>query len=163
MRCRICRRFSSKELCPRHDFLYVWDKELNGFRLKKRGRGSRYNRKKFHQSETSLVKIIESIFGKSEVFTSFYPEWALSRKNVLYEFDIFVPKFRLLIEYNGKQHYVFTPIFHKTIGAFKRQQFRDSEKRRLAENNGYKLVNFKYSEPLLKGYVHNKLKEDGLP
>ncbi len=157
MRCSICNRPAKTHLCSYHSKNYIWDTSIRGFRLKKRGRGSRYNKNKFHATETRLARIVESIFGKTNVCVSFYPEWAKSPKGVLYEFDILVKDRNLLIGYNGEQHYKFVKFFHKTRAKSYHQQVRDKVKRQVASTNGYTLVEFKYTEPIIKDYIANKL------
>ena len=60
-------------------------------------------------------------------------------------FDFYIPQHRLLIEYNGKQHY--TPI--KWFGGeenFKTQVIRDNLKLKYTNKNDYKLLIIKYTE-----------------
>jgi hypothetical protein len=135
----------------------MWDSSIQGYRLKKRLHGSRYTDQKFHKNEIKLTKIVEAYYGTSNVVTSFHPMWAISPKQVLYEYDIYVKDRRLLIEYNGIQHYEYTPFFHHNERNFIRQQRRDKIKSVLAKENEFKLIVFKYDEPLFKDYVLNKL------
>jgi hypothetical protein len=137
----------------------MWDAKLKGFRLKKKNNGSRYTQDRFHRSETTLVKLLEDVYGKSNVFTSYHPEWAITRKRVLYEFDVYIPSKKLLIEYNGRQHYERVRFFHKTESEFKRQQFRDKAKEALAIVNNHRLIVFKYDEPITKNYIRSKLSQ----
>ena len=81
----------------------------------------------------------------------------MSKKGVLLEYDVFIPLRNLLIEYNGRQHYEFTKIFHKNKDRFEQQKRRDRRKARLAKVNGYKLVVIKYTEPLFEDYIINKI------
>jgi hypothetical protein len=159
MSCKLCNKYSKEDLCFRHSRDYVLDPQLDGYRLKKRGRGSRYNTHKFHITETRLAKIIEYLYGKSNVFVSFYPLWAKSGKGVLYEYDIVVPKEKLIVLYNGRQHYEFVEFFHKNLKAFLRQIVRDKVKRQIADTNGYRLIEFKYTEPIMRDYISHRLEE----
>lgn len=136
----------------------MWDSKLRGFRIKKRNTGSRYTQERYHKTETKLVKIVERIYGKDKVYTSYHPEWAVSEKSVLYEYDIYVPSRRLLIEFNGRQHYEFVPHFHKTMSNFKKQLRRDTIKKGLAFLNDYDLVIFRYDEPITKNFVLSKIR-----
>ena len=161
MPCLICKKKTKKnsKLCKRHLRTYMWDSSLQGVRLKKRGPGSRYTTKKFHKTEIMLTKIIEHIYGMKNVVTSWHPVWAETDKGVLYEYDIYIPSLRLLIEYNGVQHYRYTSFFHKNEATFKKQLARDKKKKILAKENGYTLVVFKYDEPIVTGYVRGKILE----
>jgi len=160
-RCVICRRFCTKgdTLCKRHKKTFMWDSSINGYRLKKRENGSstRYIRKKFHKHEIELAKVLEKFYGPKNVYTGYHPIWAVSKKGVLLEFDMYIRSKDVLIEYNGIQHYQFTPYFHRTKTKFEDQKRRDKRKHRLAKKNGYQLIVFKYNEPLFEDYVVNKI------
>jgi len=158
MRCSICNRTASSKLCYSHAKDYVWDAAIHGFRLKKRGRGSRYNKKKFHVTETKLARIVENAYGKSNVITSFYPEWAITSKGVLYEYDILIRDKSILIGYNGEQHYKYTKFFHKTLSRFHKQVSNDKIKRLLSDIHGYKFIEFSYKEPIVREYVVEKIR-----
>lgn len=154
-RCLLCNRPGNK-LCEYHANLYMWDYELNGFRLKKKNTGSRYTQNKFHAHEIELTKSIEDYFGKDDVFTSFHPIWAISNKNVLFEYDIVIKSYKILVEYNGIQHY---EVGHFNMSAIdlKKQKERDRYKEKMANLFGYKLIIFKYDEPVFEDYVIAKI------
>ena len=160
-RCKICLKPAKQDewLCYSHNKVYKLDEGIKGYRLKKRNNGSstRYIEKKYHRHEISLTKIIENYYGPKNVVTGYHPLWAPSTKGALLEYDIFIPDKRLLIEYNGEQHYRFTPCFHKTKTKFVAQQRRDRRKARLAKKHDYLLIVFKYDEPLFEDYVINKI------
>ena len=162
MSCKICKRNTKDKLCKKHAKIYLWDSALQGFRLKKRNTGSRYTQSKYHQTETILVKLLERMYSRPEIITSFHPIWAESPKEVLYEYDIHIKGTNILIEYNGRQHYEFVKFFHKKLGNFKKQIQRDKYKQQLAISNGYKLIVFKHDEPITYNHVYNKLKSINL-
>lgn len=137
----------------------MWDSQAQGYRLKKRFTGSRYTNLDFHRTEVFLTKILEELYGKGNIVTSYHPLWAISSKNVLLEYDILVVDQTLLIEYNGEQHYKRSKFFHKTQKQFSDQKKRDKYKIKAARLNGYKLVTFKYDEPLFKDYIISRIKE----
>ena len=159
MSCKICGRYTSpsEKLCSLHSEKYIWDSKLQGFRLKKRLLGSRYTGAKYHSTEIKLTIILEDIFGKSEVVTAFHPIWAESTKGVLLEYDIFIPERNLLIEYNGEQHYKFSRFFHKKAINYLTQLQRDKRKKKLAEKNGYRLVIIKYTDPVTRHFIYDKI------
>lgn len=63
-----------------------------------------------------------------------------------YPYDFYLPTYNTLIEYNGKQHYELSPIFHKDKKDFQYQLKRDELKKDYAEKNGYKLLVIPYTE-----------------
>jgi hypothetical protein len=156
-KCYICGFISNDKLCPTHKKLYKWEASIQGFRLKKKNQGSRYTQSDYHKNEIILTKLLEKYYGKKNIITSYHPIWALSKKNVLYEFDIYIKNKDVLIEYNGEQHYEFVPFFQKTKSKFKEQVQRDKRKSRLAKKNGKKLIVFKYDEPIFEDYIINKI------
>jgi len=158
IQCKICGWFNDQKLCKKHRQEYIWDSTISGFRLKKRLRGSRYTNSIFHNTEIKVTKSIESYFGKINVVTSYHPIWAVSKKNVLYEFDIFIKNTNFLIEYNGDQHYTRNKFFQKTKKEFKEQVSRDKHKAKLAKLNGFKLIIFNQDDPLIEDYIINKIK-----
>lgn len=162
MKCLICNNLCGEDLCFIHKKDYMWDSSINGYRLKKRNRGSRYTAQRYHSTEIQLTKILERIFHECNVHTSYRPIWAKSPKGVLYEFDIFIQEFNLLIEYNGRQHYEYVPFFHKEYNKFEEQQRNDKIKTKMAKDEGYKLMIFKSDEPITKNYVESKLKDKNI-
>ena len=63
---------------------------------------------------------------------------------------------KLGCEYNGRQHYKFTPFFHKNYEAFDNQKYRDYIKKDLCEKNGIRLIIVPYS--VKKKILKNLLK-----
>lgn len=75
--------------------------------------------------------------------------------------DIFVPGLNLCVEYDGRQHYEFTPHFHATEDDFQRQQFNDKRKEQLCKKQGIRLVRVRYDEPATMETVLSKLFMEG--
>lgn len=61
------------------------------------------------------------------------------------ELDCYNDELKIACEYNGIQHYKFTPYFHKNNEAFMNQKYRDQMKRDLCERNGIRLIEVPYS------------------
>lgn len=61
------------------------------------------------------------------------------------EFDAFYPPWKLALEYNGRQHYYFTPHFHKNEDEFLAQMRRDVYKRELSKKYGICLIEVPYT------------------
>lgn len=58
-------------------------------------------------------------------------------------FDFFVPKCKLLIEFQGSQHYKQNKFFHRQEKEFEDLKYRDELKKQWALDNGYVLLEFK--------------------
>ena len=67
------------------------------------------------------------------------------RKSVLY-LDFFIPVIKVGIEVHGKQHYEFTPFFHKHMTDYLLAMNRDDDKANWCELNNIKLIVLKYSD-----------------
>ena len=59
-------------------------------------------------------------------------------------YDFLLPKYNVLIEYNGNQHYSFNSYFHKTLHDFHKQKHHDWLKRKYAISNNFKLISIPY-------------------
>ncbi len=78
-------------------------------------------------------------------------------------------KFKLGIEYNGGQHYIFVSKFHETIEDLKHQQTIDCLKIKLCKDNNINLIVFPYyvdeymkDHIKIQGYIANSLKNHGI-
>ena len=56
------------------------------------------------------------------------------------ELDCYNDELKLAVEYNGIQHYRYTPYFHKSKDAFQNQKYRDHIKRELCKKNNIFLI-----------------------
>jgi len=61
------------------------------------------------------------------------------------ELDCYNDELKLAVEYQGKQHYVYTPYFHKNVEAFRNQQYRDELKRIYCRDVGILLIEVPYT------------------
>lgn len=139
----------------------MYDSAISGIRLKKNNNGTetRYVKRKFHSHEIELTKILERYYGARNVVTGYHPLWAVSEKGALLEYDILIKSRKIVVEYNGIQHYQFTKIFHKIPAKFEAQKKRDVYKQELAIEHGYTFVAIKYDEPLLEDYIVQRIEE----
>lgn len=84
-------------------------------------------------SETNLFKKIEKEFSFTTVIQHGQPKW-LGRQH----FDIWIPDFKIAIEYHGKQHFEAVDFFGGQE-AFQKTVERDIRKQKLAESNNVKM------------------------
>ena len=75
------------------------------------------------------------------------------------ELDCFTAELGLAVEYNGQQHYRFTPFFHKNKEAFHNQLYRDETKRRLCRENGIFLVEVPYTVTNVEKFLTKQLEK----
>ena len=79
------------------------------------------------------------------------------------ELDCYNPQLQIAVEYNGKQHYTYTPYFHRNQDAFYNQKYRDELKRRLCAEAGVLLIEVPYTVTFNKipGFITSKLRAAG--
>jgi hypothetical protein len=68
----------------------------------------------------------------------------------------------LAFEYNGSQHYFFTPKYHKTVEEFEDQMSRDKLKHKLCKENGILLITIPYTVTDLEEFILKKVYENDL-
>ena len=79
-------------------------------------------------------------------FISVRPDWLknpMTGKNL--ELDCYNDELSIALEYNGKQHYKYTPRFHKSMEEFELQVYRDILKKKLCNKNGVDLIIVPYT------------------
>lgn len=79
------------------------------------------------------------------------------------EIDCYNDILKLGVEYQGKQHYVYTPFFHKNKEAFRNQQYRDELKRIYCRDAGIHLIEVPYTVKAhdIPYYLESKLMDYG--
>lgn len=85
---------------------------------------------------------IKSILDKHGIENQ--QEYKLPDEEYLFKYDFYLPKFNILIEFHGEQHYEYNKFFHETYNIFERQQLRDKNKITLAKEKGIPLLEFNY-------------------
>lgn len=81
---------------------------------------------------------ISDILKKNDV--EFTHQYRIPEVSDVLTYDFYLPQQKLLIEFQGGQHFSFVPHFHGTTQSFHRQQLRDCKKQDLAKAWGYKLL-----------------------
>lgn len=73
-------------------------------------------------------------------------------------YDFYLPKYKVLIEYQGSQHREYNEFFHRDISDFNRQKEHDRIKGDYAIKNGYNLIEiFDYDFESIAEILNNKL------
>ena len=84
------------------------------------------------------------MFGYNNIFPNAKIDLFLRKKtNRKLELDIWIPKFKIAIEYQGEQHY---KKGFQTLKAFKELKKRDAEKKEIAKLNGINLIELKWKK-----------------
>ena len=79
------------------------------------------------------------------------------------ELDCYNQKMKLAVEYNGIQHYEYTPYFHKTKDSFYNQKYRDMFKRQKCKEKNIMLIEVPHTVKIknIEEYLREKLREKG--
>jgi hypothetical protein len=120
-------------------------------------------KKRVNKTENKCRSIIEKIFNRS--FPSIRPDFLrnpATGKNL--ELDCYNEKLGIAIEYNGVQHYKYSPFFHRSKKDFHSQVHRDDWKRKVCREKGIKLIEIPYwvTEDNLEDFIRNKLSTLGV-
>jgi hypothetical protein len=98
------------------------------------------------KGEIECRRVLENLLNKP--FNKARPDFLrneVTGNNFNLELDCFNPELKLAIEYNGVQHYKFTPYFHKNNEHFLNQKYRDYMKRTLCRDGGITLIEVPYT------------------
>lgn len=99
------------------------------------------NKSKLHKSAYKLIKETFPIFDV-------YEEVGLPIADKLLYIDLFIPELNMVVEVHGKQHYEFTPRFHKSKTHFLISKNNDNLKKEWCKINNLKYVELPYNEKL---------------
>lgn len=116
--------------------------------------------KKPWKMEEKCRTILQNIYGVP--FPSKRPSFLKSPKtNKNLELDCYNEQLGIALEYNGVQHYSYTPYFHKDKKNFYSQVHRDNWKRNKCWEHGITLIEIPYTVPEneLEQYIFRKLKQ----
>jgi hypothetical protein len=96
-------------------------------------------KKRENKTENKCRNIIEKIYGKS--FPSIRPDFLKNPKTGKnLELDCYNAELKIALEYNGVQHYKYSPYFHKSKKDFYSQVHRDDWKRAKCKDLDIKLL-----------------------
>jgi len=109
------------------------------------------------KNEKRCREIFENIFGLP--FPSVRPSFLKRENGNRLELDGYNEKLKLAFEYNGVQHYKFSPRFHLSANDFRDQIERDRDKRIMCEKEGVTLIEIPYTVKYndLEGYIKSRL------
>lgn len=103
-------------------------------------------------------KYLEHVFNKSfEKTRPNYLKNPVTNSNL--EIDCFCQELNLGLEYQGIQHYKFTPFFHKNKAEFQNQKYRDLIKKFLCEKLGINIIEVPYTinNKMLAFFIQNEI------
>lgn len=109
------------------------------------------------KSEYLVKELCEKLFGKNNVIFQHRPYFLHTDKGQL-SYDVYLTKYKIAIEYQGKQHY--EPIdFFGGDKTFQLQQKRDEIKQILSKQNNIRIIYITYKDPITKEFIAKKVTE----
>lgn len=116
--------------------------------------------KRINKGEEACRQVFERILNRP--FVRIRPEFLKNDCTDLnMEIDGYNEDLKLGFEYQGVQHYKYTPYFHKDINDFNKQIYRDNLKKELLEKDGINIIYVPYSveHDQMENYVKNELRK----
>ena len=100
-------------------------------------------------SEIDLYHRVRNLLLDQRVIHQARPKWLQPQT-----LDIYIPEIKLVIEYQGQQHY--KPVeFFGGQEAFKKNKERDCRKARICKENDATVLYFRYDEVVTEGLITN--------
>lgn len=100
-------------------------------------------------SEETAYTIVQSFYN--DAIFQYQPEW-LGKQSL----DIYIPSKKVAVEYQGTQHFYEVSIFGGEEGLYETQR-RDELKRRLCHENGVRLLEWRFDNPLTEDWFKSEL------
>lgn len=124
-----------------------------------------FDGKRESKGEAECRRVLQKIFGRP--FISQRPDFLrnpVTGGEFNLELDCYNPEMKLAVEYNGIQHYKYTPYFHRNHDQFTNQKYRDDMKRRMCKDNGVYLIEVPYTVKLpdIEEFIINACKKYNL-
>lgn len=119
--------------------------------------------KNVSKGEAECKRVLEKLFNKpfDKARPSFLSNPVTGGNNL--ELDCYNEELQIAVEYNGVQHYKFSPYFHKNKDQFYTQKYRDEMKTRICKDKGLTLIEVPYNVKIenIENYLIEKLRESG--
>ena len=108
-------------------------------------------RKDTSKGNIKLKSIVHKIFPNVKVLTEHHVGEGL-------RLDVYIGEpYNLGFEFDGVQHFMYTPGLHKNEEEFQKGQERDRLKEELCDGRGINLIRIRYDEPLTYDYLRDKI------
>jgi len=105
----------------------------------------------------AVVNLISKIIKEKPIKEWTCPQLKNPKTGMSLFIDGYFPDSQIAIEYDGVQHYEFTPHFHKDISSFRYQQSLDRFKDAVMDTMGINMIRIRYDESVDKNSLEKKL------
>ena len=110
------------------------------------------------KGEKTCRNVLQNIFGHKFINTR--PDFLknpVTGRNL--ELDCFNEYLNIAVEYNGRQHYYYTPKFHENKQDFQCQEYRDYIKNHLCKENNTILIIIRYDIVDIEAFIIKNLEQ----
>jgi hypothetical protein len=141
---------------------YFYDYLPKELKAEENNYNSSNNRHSFEsKGESECRRVLEKIFNVP--FPKTRPRFLnnpVTGGNFNLELDCYNDDLKIAVEYDGRQHRLYTPYFHKNKEAFYNQKYRDELKRRMCKDNGVYLIQVPDTVKLenIENFIKDKLR-----
>jgi hypothetical protein len=116
------------------------------------------------KGEAECRRVLQRIFKKP--FPSKRPDFLrnpVTGGSFNLELDCYNSNLGLAVEYNGIQHYKYTPYFHRSKDHFMNQKYRDDMKKRICKENNIVLIEVPYTVKFekIREFLVGELRKNG--
>lgn len=108
------------------------------------------SRRKMSRGQTALTLLLKKLIPGEEIIN----EYHIGDKMKI---DIYCPKYKLAIEFHGRQHFYYTSRFFDSKYEFEEAQKRDIKKEQYCRENGIVLIVFRYNDALNEDSVSKRI------
>ena len=141
-----------------------WNKYIISYKDhgKDHGKDQGKEQGKDSKGEIECRRVLQKIFNRR--FEKARPDFLrnpVTGNSFNLELDCFNFDIRLAVEYQGCQHYKYTPFFHKNNEAFLNQKYRDYIKKQMCKDNNITLIEVPYTVKIndIEKYLIKELKK----
>lgn len=112
------------------------------------------------KGELECRKIMEKIFDAPfKKARPYFLKNPITGSNL--EIDCYNEDYKIGVEYNGEQHYKYTPWFHKSKEDFYNTKYRDEIKKKLCKDNDIHLIVVPYTVKNIEKFILEELRING--
>jgi very-short-patch-repair endonuclease len=108
------------------------------------------SRRKMSRGQTALTLLLKKLIPGEEIINEYHIGDKL-------KIDIYCPKYKLAIEFHGRQHFYYTSRFFESKYEFEEAQKRDIKKEQYCRENGIILIVFRYNDSLNEESVSKRI------
>ena len=138
--------FMAKRLHVKPTSIRTKSKGKKAYRNKLRSTKKTLRTGRCSKGQLKTALLISDLLGGASYEMEVTWDWLRNTSHANMYLDIYFPKYKLGVEFQGQQHYKFPNFFHKTKAEFNAAKKRDKLKEELLKQNDIKYIQWRYNE-----------------